>query len=397
MKPKTLGIVVGIVVLVGVGFFFFKLPQPIIEIAPEAIFTLGPLKVTNTILTAWVMIILIAGGLWLGTRKLTLIPSGFQNVLEAAMEALGNVVTNVAGEKNGRRFFPLIFIFFLYIVLNNWAALTPLFNVIGIADNELEIAVEEARADPTGVVQEDEKIDAWVMKTGGFSYVPLFKDTSLVEIVVPAGTTFPDRVCFISRRLAEELKRPEAPCNPADFAHEAAAGIEEFRGPLREGEMYGIIVPFLRGVNTDLNAPLSFALWSAIFVEFWGFATLGVLGYGSKFVNIKGGPIYFFVGFLELISELARLISFTFRLFGNIFAGEVLLFMMSFLLPFLLVDVFYALELFVGLVQAFVFSMLTLVFAVMATTGHGDHDESHGDRDHGDAHAEGAAHAPAHA
>jgi F-type H+-transporting ATPase subunit a len=85
-----------------------------------------------------------------------------------------------------------------------------------------------------------------------------------------------------------------------------------------------------------------------------------------------------FVGLLEFASELIRMVSFTFRLFGNVFAGEVLLLMMSFLVPFVLVVVFYGLELFVGLIQAFVFAMLTLVFAQMAVTSHDDHDEEAG-------------------
>jgi F-type H+-transporting ATPase subunit a len=167
-------------------------------------------------------------------------------------------------------------------------------------------------------------------------------------------------------------------------AHGAEGGAHEVdRGPLHDDERYGFIAPFLRGVNTDINAPLSYAIWSAIFVEFWGITALGLFRYGSKFFNFRrlvrgdilNGIIDVFVGLLELVSEFARLISFTFRLFGNIFAGEVLLFMMSFLVPFLLVDVFYALEIFVGLIQAFVFAMLTLVFGVMAVSGHGEHEE----------------------
>ena len=93
------------------------------------------------------------------------------------------------------------------------------------------------------------------------------------------------------------------------------------------------------------------------------------------------GLIDVFVGILEFISELIRMVSFTFRLFGNIFAGEVLLLMMTFLVPFVLVDVFYVLELFVGLIQAFVFAMLTTVFAQQAVAHHG-----------GDHAAESAAH-----
>ena len=135
------------------------------------------------------------------------------------------------------------------------------------------------------------------------------------------------------------------------------------------GEFSGLLSPFFRSVNTDVNTPLAIAIFSFIFVEFWGLQSLGP-GYLKKFVAIdafKKGPmgvIDIFVGILEFVSELSRMVSFTFRLFGNVFAGEVLLTMMSFLVPFLLVDVFYGLELFVGLIQAFVFSVLTLVFAV---------------------------------
>ena len=103
------------------------------------------------------------------------------------------------------------------------------------------------------------------------------------------------------------------------------------------------------------------------------------------------GLLVVLVGFLELISEFGRIVSFTFRLFGNISAGEILLFMMSFLVPFLLIDVFYGLELFVGLIQGFVFAMLTLVFGVMAVSGHGDHDEHHEGEEHGHAAGHGAA------
>ena len=112
-----------------------------------------------------------------------------------------------------------------------------------------------------------------------------------------------------------------------------------------------------------------------VMVHFWGLSILGILGHIGKFINFKAGPIGFFVGLLEIIGEVGRVISFTFRLFGNIFAGEVLLMAMAFLLPFIGILPFLGLELFVGLIQAFVFSMLTLVFAAMASVSHdgGDH------------------------
>jgi F-type H+-transporting ATPase subunit a len=87
------------------------------------------------------------------------------------------------------------------------------------------------------------------------------------------------------------------------------------------------------------------------------------------------GIIDFFVGILELIAEIARLVSFTFRLFGNMLAGEILLLMMTFLIPLLLALPFYGLELFVGAIQAFVFAMLTLIFGALAVAGHGDEQE----------------------
>ena len=117
---------------------------------------------------------------------------------------------------------------------------------------------------------------------------------------------------------------------------------------------------------------MAIAIVAMVLVHFWGFSILGFGSHLSKFINFKSGPVGFFVGILEGISEFARIISFTFRLFGNIFAGEVLLFAMAFLLPLIGIIPFLGLELFVGLIQALIFSVLTLVFASMATVSHGD-------------------------
>jgi F-type H+-transporting ATPase subunit a len=150
-------------------------------------------------------------------------------------------------------------------------------------------------------------------------------------------------------------------------AHEKAAAAEE------EGKVVAELIPLFRGINTDLNTPLAIAIISFIAVETWGIRSLGLLTYGKKFINLRG-PIDAFVGILELISELVRLVSFTFRLFGNMFAGEVVILMFTFLTPLLVTLPFYGLELFVGVIQAFIFAMLTLVFAVMAVSHHGDEE-----------------------
>lgn len=121
-------------------------------------------------------------------------------------------------------------------------------------------------------------------------------------------------------------------------------------------------VPYFRAGTADLNTTLALALISCVSTWVLGIKFLG-LHYFARFKN----P-------LELISEFSRLISFTFRLFGNIFAGEVLLVVMVALVPIIVPSIFYGLEIFVGLIQAFVFSILTLVFMNLATESHGGSD-----------------------
>jgi F-type H+-transporting ATPase subunit a len=123
--------------------------------------------------------------------------------------------------------------------------------------------------------------------------------------------------------------------------------------------------PLLRSPSSDLNFTLGLAILAVIFVNLSGIITLGFLKYAKKFINFQN-PIKFFVGILELISEIAKMISFSFRLFGNVFAGEVLLTIVGFLVPYFIPLPFLFLEIFVGFIQAFVFAMLTLVFISIA-------------------------------
>ncbi|MEK9130309.1 MAG: F0F1 ATP synthase subunit A [Patescibacteria group bacterium] len=131
-------------------------------------------------------------------------------------------------------------------------------------------------------------------------------------------------------------------------------------------------VPLFRSVYSDLNMTIVLALISVFACQFFGIAACGFFKYAGKFINFKS-PITFFVGILELISEIAKLISFSFRLFGNVFAGEVLLVVIAFLVPYIAPLPFMALEIFVGFIQALVFAMLTLVFLKMATITHNEH------------------------
>jgi F-type H+-transporting ATPase subunit a len=142
-------------------------------------------------------------------------------------------------------------------------------------------------------------------------------------------------------------------------------------------------VPLLRAVNSDLNVTLALAIIAVFSIEISGIVIVGALRYGGKFINFSS-PLNFVVGLIELVSELSRFISFSFRLFGNIFAGEVLLAVVGLFVPYVLPVPLMAFETFVGLVQAAVFAMLTLFFIKLAITD--PHGAGHQEKSHAPAH-----------
>jgi F-type H+-transporting ATPase subunit a len=146
-----------------------------------------------------------------------------------------------------------------------------------------------------------------------------------------------------------------------------------------------ILAPFFRGISVDLNFTASLALISVVMIQVIGFRAQGV-GYLSKFFNTRRmfkvpffGAMDFLVGLLELISEISKILSFAFRLFGNMFAGIVLVAIVAGLLGkfSILPAMIMMFELFVGVIQAFVFGMLTMVFMAQATQGHGEEHAEH--------------------
>ncbi|HEX7363870.1 MAG TPA: F0F1 ATP synthase subunit A [Dehalococcoidia bacterium] len=159
----------------------------------------------------------------------------------------------------------------------------------------------------------------------------------------------------------------------------------------------GTFVPILRAANTDINLPLSIALVSFCCIEYWGLRSLGFFHYSKNFFNLEPlrdgfaslfrgkikpaisgimfGFINIFVGFIEVLSHLIRIVSFTFRLFGNMTAGEILLLVITFIVPFSISVIFYGLEMLVGFVQALIFAGLTLVFGVIAMASHSEEPE----------------------
>ncbi len=132
------------------------------------------------------------------------------------------------------------------------------------------------------------------------------------------------------------------------------------------------LIPLLRSPSSDLNFALALAVISVLSVNIFGTLVLGIKSHISKYLNFSS-PINFFIGILEFIAECVKIVSFSFRLFGNVFAGEVLLTIIAVLSPYLLPLPFLFLELFVGFIQAFIFSMLTLVFISMAVQEHEAH------------------------
>jgi len=144
-------------------------------------------------------------------------------------------------------------------------------------------------------------------------------------------------------------------------------------------------IPLLHPVNADLNSTLALAIISFFVIELSGIFTLGFLKYGSKFVNFKGGAMGFMIGLIEIIGNLARLISLSFRLFGAIFAGEVLLLVIGAFVPLFLPVPLMAFEIFIGILQAGIFAVLTLAFIKLAIaephgseTVHGEKKMAHG-------------------
>jgi len=328
-----LAVVVTIALLVvGSIFLRFHLPPVVVKAEPLPGVVVGGVQVTNAIVTALLVDVILIILAFLGTRRMRLVPSGLQNFLEWLIEVLYNLTESVAGAKWTPRFFAIVATIFFYVLLSNWFGLIPGLAAFGICEeHHVEQAAEHAAVPGHA---------APLLSEGEGSYAPLG-------------------------------------CQPGE-----------------------VIVPLFRSPSTDLNNNFALALISVFMTQVFGVTALGV-NYFSKFFNVKGmlrafrpnergerlgcagmlgtflfGAIDFFVGILETISEFAKIISFSFRLFGNIFAGEVMLLVLASLVPLVLTLPFLGLEVFVGLIQAFIFYILTLAFFTIAIISH-DHEEAH--------------------
>lgn len=296
-----------------------------VSIMAEPIATVGGFTITNSMLTSTLVSICIIIFAIYANRQIkhTRRPKGLQNVLEFIVEALFNLTNEITVNKaKTQAIFPLTATFFLFIMLNNWAGLLPGVGTIGISQP--------------------------------------------VHIAQP---TIPVSTAYASDDVEPVLINEESELSDAERSAEAEE--HQLSKELSQEESHTEFIPLFRAGTADLNTTLALALISVIATQAIGIKYLGIPYFG-KFFNFKS-PVFFFVGILELISEIAKIISFAFRLFGNIFAGEVLLVVIAFLIPILVPVPFIGLEIFVGAIQALVFMMLSIVFMSMATHGHDEH------------------------
>ncbi|MBD3300122.1 MAG: F0F1 ATP synthase subunit A [Candidatus Moranbacteria bacterium] len=149
---------------------------------------------------------------------------------------------------------------------------------------------------------------------------------------------------------------------------ESIPGIHHF-GITKESPSGEEFIPFLRSPNSDVASTVSWSLISVLLAQVVGISYLGVKKYLHKFFNFKN-PIYFFIGIIELISEFSKIVSLSFRLFGNILAGEILLLAIGSVAPLLAPLPFYGLEIFVGFIQALVFTTLSVIYMKLASEVH---------------------------
>ena len=386
------------------GLGFLGSPIPEISVPGEKIVDIGGYELINSSILLWAAIVIIITISFLGTRNMKMVPTGFQNFMEFMVESFNGLVESVGGP-SARRFLPLVMTIFLTVLISNWLGILPGVGTIGrietaeeLIEEELEVA-EEVVLDKRieKLIEADEALthsqaEALVDThsaefelaayrealaeigddnltvfdgSGNFNYIPFGRGddtkTPLENLVFGISDDLPAEEQL--EKIKAGIARHIVVAPPLDDDGEPQ--------PELVGKDTGILIPYLRGPNTDLNTTLAIALVAMFTIQWWGVRTLGFRGYGGKFINLKNGPIHFAVGLLEIVSEVSRIISFTFRLFGNMFAGEVLLVVMAFLFPLIGIIPFLGLELFVGAIQAFIFAMLTLVFAVVATSAHG--------------------------
>ena len=408
--------IIPFVVMPGAGV---AVALPVIMVPGEVLWKdflgISGLTITNTIIGMLVTDVIVVWFALAATRKMKLVPGRLQGLFEVVTDALWSLAKSAAG-KNARPIFPLMATIFIFLLIANWIKLVPGAESIGLMHcapegingydrNGMLLRVDKAMDAGTRATKEnyyachykDEHADpahdaalnaalAAAAQELGVESISLRDDVgnarSVAEYVAEQGGDV-DAVIAAATRAVEEAPPAEGE-HAAEARTPAERVAEVVREPYYRDDLYAV-TPFVRGATTDLNLTLGLGVLAFVAIQYFGVRAQG-MRYFTKFFNTPAlenvgkrpmGAMDFVVGLLEIISELAKVLSFGFRLFGNLFAGGVLLFVMSFLLAMLVPAAVYGLELFIGLIQAFVFAMLLLVFSAMAMQGHGHSDEQH--------------------
>jgi len=324
-----------------IGPSILKPISPVVVLPAEATgLHIGNFQVTNTILAtllADLILVLMALAAWRFYRRGGEVPKGVVNVLEALIEFMWNTVSGSAG-KWAKRIFPVVATIFLLIFAANLVKLVPGFESIG----HLKQVHEGTGYAPVAL-----------FRIGDFTLWTIDKGQP-VEVAAAEGET----ASVEGHGESVEVEAGEPPCTACE------------------------VVPYFRGTATDINFPFALAILTVVLTQVYGAWAQGPK-YFEKFFQVKrlisGGPfgiIDFAVGLLEIILEFAKILSFGFRLFGNVFAGALLLSILGALVAVAVPPILYILEVFFGIIQAYVFFLLATIFLSGATIAHG-HEEAH--------------------
>ncbi len=279
--------------------------------APDIITNIGPLPITNTLLhTLTVDAVLIILAIYV-SKNITTIPKGVQSIVEPVIDGMYSLTQSIATSKLATdKIFPYIMTFFLFIFVANFTGLMP-----------------------------------------GVGTIGFFKEGAAHSSVINKTHASEPEHKMLSPNSSTESTEKHTSEKPAGKHKEETA-----------------LVPLLRGATSDINVTLALAVISVIATHMLSIQVTGFSDYISRYFSLN--PINLYVGLLELVAEVTKIISLSFRLFGNIFAGEIALHTISNLVAFLAPLPFLLLESIVSVVQALVFSVLTLVFMSVLTTPH---------------------------
>jgi len=304
---------------------------------------------------------------------------GFYNFFEMLYEGLYSFVEGIAGGPYMRTIFSFFMTIFLIVLLSNWLEMIPGVDSVGFLEPHVEVNEE------TG---ETEFLDGYETVQSGFFYYlnpkcPWVSPEESVALTAEEQAARTQAGCVTGTGQpvpAAEGEETETAAEGQEGAATAEAEGEEHHYAPGDPSVPWVTLPYVRVPSTDLNMTLGLALVAVVTIQAMGVRALGV-GYFSKFLPIKNlitsprGAMDLIIGILEMIGEFAKILSFSFRLLGNVFAGSILLFVISFLIPAVVPWGLFLFEFFVGIIQALIFGLLTAIFMNSATISHEAHEE----------------------